>query len=96
MKKDPALLPYFQFRMTASSGARVNAFFKYGMHQPPAKNAKNASFVKGKSKPLTYPKRAFVTGEQKKYSILGQFEADNEVMPFLDYVGAVHMSKNIR
>jgi len=93
MKKDPALLPYFQFRMTASSGARVNAFFKYGIYQPPAKNAKNASFVRGKSKPLTYPKRALITGEQKKYSILGQFEADNEVMPFFDYVGAIHMTR---
>ena len=29
MKKDPALLPYFQFRMTAASGARTNAFLKF-------------------------------------------------------------------
>jgi hypothetical protein len=93
MKKSPALLPYFQFRMTAASGARTNAFLKYGIYQPPAKNAKNASYIKGKSKPLTYPKRAFITGEQKEYSILGKFEMDNEVMPFLDYVGAIHMRK---
>ena len=93
MKKDPALLPYFQFRMTAASGARTNAFMKYGVYQPPAKNARKASYTKGRSKPLTYPKRAFITGEQKKASILGQFELDNEVMPFLDYVAAIHMSK---
>ena len=93
MKKSPALLPYFQFRMTAASGARTNAFLKYGVYQPPAKNAKNASYIKGKSKPLTYPKRAFITGKQKEYSILGKFEMDNEVMPFLDYVAAIHMSK---
>ena len=93
MKKSPALLPYFQFRMTAASGARTNAFLKYGMYMPPAKNAKNASYIKGKSKPLTYPKRAFITGEQKEYSILGKFEMDNEVMPFLDYVAAIHMRK---
>ena len=93
MKKSPALLPYFQFRMTAASGARTNAFMKYGMYLPPNKNAKHASYTKGKSKPLTYPKRSFITGEQKKHSILGQFEMDNEVMPFLDYVAAIHMSK---
>ena len=50
MKKSPALLPYFQFRMTAASGARTNAFMKYGMYMPPAKNAKNARNAKTKLK----------------------------------------------
>ena len=52
MAKSPALLPYFQLRMTAASNARSSGFLKWGVFQPPGKNAKSASYIKGASKGL--------------------------------------------
>ena len=79
MKKSPMLLPYFQFRMTAASNARSSGFMQHGIFQPPAKDAKMASFVKDSSKGLI--------------TILKKLEADNEVSSFLDYGAAIRMRK---
>ena len=80
--KSPALLPYFQLRMTAASNARSSGFLKWGVFQPPGKNAKSASYLKGKSKGLL--------------EILKKLEADNEVASFLDYGAAIRMRQILK
>jgi len=77
LDKSPMLLPYFQFRMTAASNARSDAFLKYGVYMPSAKNAKDASFVKASSKGLL--------------DIAKKLEPDNEVAAFLDFGMATRM-----
>ena len=79
LDKSPMLLPYFQFRMTAASNARSDAFLKYGVYMPSAKNAKDASFVKASSKGLL--------------DIAKKLEPDNEVAAFLDFGMATRMRK---
>jgi len=82
MAESPMLLPYFQFRMTAASNARSSGFLKWGVFQPPAKNAKSASYVKGASKGLI--------------DILKKLEADNEVASFLDYGASIRMRQILK
>ena len=82
MAQSPALLPYFQLRMTAASNARSSGFLKWGIFQPPGKNAKSASYVKGASKGLL--------------DILKKLEADNEVASFLDYGAAIRMRQILK
>ena len=77
--KSPMLLPYFQFRMTASSNARASGFLKHGVFMPAAKEAKDGSYVKGASKGLL--------------DIAKKLEPDNEVSAFLDFGMAVRMRK---
>ena len=79
LDKSPMLLPYFQFRMTAASNARSDAFLKHGVYFASAKNAKDASFVKGASKGLL--------------DIAKKLEPDNEVAAFLDFGMATRMRK---
>jgi len=92
--KSPMLLPYFQFRLTAASNARAEAMMKYGIYLPPNKNAKTASFSKGKSKGLI-SERNF-KGEEYIDSILGKFEDADEVTPFLEFVAANHMRQILK
>jgi len=82
MAKSPMLLPYFQLRMTAASNARSSGFLKWGIFQPPGKNAKSASYVKGASKGLL--------------DILKKLEADNEVASFLDYGASIRMRQILK
>ena len=82
VEKSPMLLPYFQFRMTAASNARASGFMEYGVFMPPAKNAKNASYVKDASKGLI--------------TILKKLEADNEVSAFLDYGASIRMRQILK
>ena len=77
--KSPMLLPYFQFRMTASSNARSSGFLKHGMYMPASKNAKDGSYVKAASKGLL--------------EIAKKLEPDNEVAAFLDYGMAIRMQR---
>ena len=94
MEKSPMLLPYFQFRLTAASNARAEGMINYGVFFSPDKNAKTASYIKGKSLPLL-AKRDW-TGKEVQRSILGKFEDTNEITPFLEFVGAKHMKQILK
>ena len=94
IKKSPMLLPYFQFRLTAASNARADAMMGYGVFLPGNKNAKMASFFKGKSKPLISERT--VDGKEKMPSILGKFEDAEEINPFLEFVAANHMRQILK
>ena len=82
--KSPALLPYFQLRMTAASNARSSGFLKWGVFQPPGKNAKNASYTKAEN------------SSKGLLEILKKLEADNEVASFLDYGASIRMRQILK
>ena len=67
-------MPYFQLRQLSASGTRAHNFIMEGVYMPPSRNAKSASYTKGKSKGL--------------HEILKPFDNNNEVNQFLNYVAA--------